>query len=387
MKTPKRNYIIFFYTYFAMNVVYIIVNVYLPVYFFNVLNVNRVELAFVQLLAYLSLFSRPLIALYFDKERSNMRLLIVISSIGMFASFLLFILNLNLLIIFGIFLAIYFTCNAVVRVAIDKIFVISSPDDKSKDRNSAYMQVGAITGALFPNVFAILFITDIYSVPLWNMFFFVGIISVFPIIIVSAIVQFDMSEIKEVSKVEEVQVNKRGILLVSILLFLIYADNIYQYPLEPWILDTYGAENLTLILIFFGIVILLNAVGVILAGAFSNKFNRIKVLFVASLVYGILLIIAPFTNMILFFTLFGIMNICSGFIIVNVMGLMNEYSQKKVVYYQIMGFFALLATVIFVPVGTYMSAFIATEVIIIMAGVFRLISLIPILLLRKEIKK
>ncbi len=149
----------------------------------------------------------------------------------------------------------------------------------------------------------------------------------------------------------------------------------------------YGAENLTLILIFFGIIIILNAVGVILAGLFPNKFERTKVLFIASLIYGILLIIAPFTNMVLFFTLFGIMNICSGFIIVNIMGLMNEYSQKKVVYYQSMWFFGLLAIVIFVPVGTYLSAFIATETIIVIGGIFRLISLIPILFLAKMNKE
>ena len=387
MKTTKRNYIIFFYTYFAMNVVFIIVNVYLPVYFFNVLNVNRVELAFVQLFAYLSLFSRPLIALYFDKERSHMKMVVIISSIGMVVSFLLFILNLSLLIIFGIFLAIYFICAAIMRVAIDKIFVNSSLDDKSKDRYSAYMQVGAITGALFPNVFAIVFFTDIYSVPLWNIFFLVGIIAVFPIIIVSSIIQFEITGIEEVNKSEKEQINKRGIILISIALFLIYADNIYQYPLEPWILDTYGAENFTLILIFFGIVIILNGVGVILAGIFSNRFERIKVLFLASLVYGILLIIAPFTSMVLFFTLFGIMNICSGFIIVNMMTLVNDYSQKKVVYYQIMWFFGLLAVVIFIPVGTYLSVFIATEIIIVIGGIFRLFSLIPIYLLRKEIKK
>ena len=390
MEISKRNYIVFFYTYFAVNMVFIIVNVYLPVYFFNVLNVNRLELAFVQLFAYLSLFLRPLIAIYFDKERSNIRLVVIISSIGMFASFVLFILNLSLLIVFGIFLAIYFICAATIRVAIEKVFVSCSPDDVSKNRNSAYMQVGAITGALFPNVFAILFFTDIYSIPLWNIFFLVGIIAVFPIIVIGVIAQFNILEtiaLEEEDTPEEVQINKAGIILVRLILFCIYSENIYQYPLEPWILDTYGAENLTLILIFFGIVIIVNAVGVIVAGIFSNRFERTKVLFISSLVYGILLIIAPFTTMVIFFTLFAIMNFFSGFIIVNIMGLMNEYSQKKVVYYQIMGFFVILAIVIFVPVGTYLSSFIATEIIIVVAGVFRLISLIPILILINKRKR
>jgi len=369
------------------------VNIYLPIYFFNVLNVSRVELAFVQFLAYLAWFFQPLIAIYFDKERSNAKLLVIISAFGIFISFVLFILNLSSLIIFGIFLAIFFVCASILRVAINKLFVSCSPDDKSKGRNSAYMYVGSITGALLPNVLAIMIFGDLYSLTLWNTFFLIGIVLVIPVIIISFMIRFDITEIggiateNEIEKSEEVQIDRRVIFLLSVLYFLMWVDSLIQYPMEPYIIDTYGVENLTLILILLGMVIILNAVGVILGGIFSNKLEKTKVLFVASLIYGVLLMIVPFMNLLLFFILIGIANMCSGFIIVNTTVLMNEYSQKRVVYYQIIVLFGVLSVVIFLPLGTYLSAFIATEILIIIAGVSKLFCLIPILLLRRKINK
>jgi len=75
------------------------------------------------------------------------------------------------------------------------------------------------------------------------------------------------------------------------------------------------------------------------------------------------LIIVPFTDIITFFILLGIIQILAGFIVINIIVLMIEYSQKKVVYFQIMATFVFVAYVIFIPLGTYLSAFIATELI------------------------
>ena len=66
---------------------------------------------------------------------------------------------------------------------------------------------------------------------------------------------------------------------------------------------------------------------------------------------------------------------------------MIKYSQNKVVYYQIMGTFAILSVVIFVPLGTYLSALIVTELLIVFAGVLKIVSIIPIFLLIDKNKK
>ena len=367
--------------------VYIYVNVYLPIYFFNILKVNRIELAYVQIFSYSAFFIRPLIAIYFDKEKYAIKTVIILSSVGIFVSFIFFIFNLNLLIIFGIFLGINFACASIMRVAIEKIIIVNSPDDRTKNKNALYIQLGIVFGALFPNLIFIIIFTDLYSLPTWNQFFLIGILSIFPIVIFSFLLKIGTDPIIELKTTTENQINKRSIILLSIILFLFYAERIYEYPAEPWILSKYGEENFTLLAMFVAIIIVINALGLILAGFYTDKFDRIKILTFSSLAYGILLIIAPFTDMYTFFILFGIMQIFSGFILVNLIALMIEFSKKRAVYFQLMTASAILAIVIFVPLGTYLSLFIATEFIFVAAGVMKLLSIIPILLLRERNQK
>ena len=387
MKIFKRNYIVYFYAYFAAQVIFIYVNVYLPVYFFRVLDINRTELAFVQIFAYSALFIKPVISIYFDKERSTRKLLIIISSFGVVISYILFIFNLNLLIVFGIFLGLNFMCISVIDVAIDKFIVEFSPDEKTKDKNAALTQLGAIIGAIFPNIVAFLIFTDIYSMSIWNQFFLIGTLAILPLLFIGFIIKENSYELEESQESYEDEIDLKSILLLCIILFLFYGERIYEYPFEPWVLEKFGAENLSLFLLLLLLLIILNALGVFLAGMLSNKFDRKKILFIASLLYGILLIIAPFTELIIFFILLGIMQICAGFIMVNIINLMIDVSQKKVLYYQIMAAFAFLANVIFIPLGTYLSGYVATELIIVIAGVLKLVSLIPIYFLKYKKKK
>lgn len=357
-------------------------------YFFNVLDINRTELAFVQIFAYSALFIKPLIAIYFDKVRSTRKLLIIISSFGVVVSYIFFIFNLNLLIVFGIFLGLNFVCISVIDVAIDKTIVEHSPDEKTKDRNASITQLGAIIGAIFPNLIAFLIFTDISSISIWNQFFLIGILAIVPLVIIGFILKVNTPEFKEIKEDHEEDIDGKSIILIGIILFLYYGERIYEYPLEPWILEKFGEENLFLFLLFLLIIIIINALGVILAGITSNKFNRKKILTISSLIYGILLlIIAPFTDMITFFILFGIMQIFAGFMVINLISLMIEHSQNKVIYFPIMALFVFLAIVIFIPLGTYLSGFIATELIIVTAGILKILCIIPIYLMNIDKKE
>ena len=71
------------------------------IYFFNILHVNRAELAFIQILSYSVLLLKPLISIYFDKPDASKKASIIISSIGTVISFIFFLINLNFLIIFS----------------------------------------------------------------------------------------------------------------------------------------------------------------------------------------------------------------------------------------------------------------------------------------------
>lgn len=382
----KRNYFIYFYTYFAVQLIFIYINVFLPVYFFNVLKVNRTELAVVQIFAYLTLLVKPFLAVYFDKKLLNIKLIIILSSLGTFFSFFFFLINLNLLIIFGIFLGINLTCTSILDVAIDKIIVNFSPDEKIRDQNALYHQLGAILGAILPNLIFYIIFTDLYSIPTWNLFFLIGTFTIIPLIFLGFLLtsKIEISYNNDKSNQKEINLKKIG--LMCIIVFLFYSEKIYEYPLEPWILKKYGEEYLSLFILFLIIIIIINAIGLIIAGFISNKCDRIKILIISSFFYGILLIIAPFMNMITFFVLFGIIQVASGFLLINVLALMMKYSKRKVVYFQIMSTFAILANIIFIPLGTYLSAFIPTEIIIVYAGIMKILIIIPALFMMDKNK-
>ncbi|MFX1446193.1 MAG: MFS transporter [Promethearchaeota archaeon] len=389
MNVYKRNYFIYFYVYFVVQVIFIYINVFLPVYFFNILQVNRTELAFIQFFAYLALFIKPIIAIYVDRESSipKRKIMIVICSLGTLISFMIFILNLNYLMIFGIFLGINIACTSIMDVAIDKIIVDSSPDEKIKDRNALYTQLGSIAGAIFPNIVFYVTFTDLYSIPTWYQFFIIGVFSIFPIIFIGLILKSSQQVIIKSEIETDKEVNLKTIVLMCIILFLFYGERIYEYPLEPWILNKYGEEYFSLFILLLVLLIIINALGLILGGIISNKLDRKKLLIICSFIYGILLIIVPFTDIITFFILFGIMQIVSGIIVINLISLMIGISHKKVVYFQVMATFVIIAFVIFIPLGTFLSQYIETEFIIVIAGVLKLLSVIPIYFIEYKYEK
>ncbi len=382
----RRNYLAYFISYFAAQVVFIYTNVYLPVYFFNILNIDRTELAIVQFFSYLALFIKPIIAIYFDNKFSisKLKFMVFLVSIGFVFSFLIFLLSLRTLSLFGIFFGINLSCISVMDVAIDKIIVNSSPDDKRKDTNALFTQLGAIFGAILPNVVFYILFTDINSIPTWNLFYLIGIFSILPILCIGFLIQPIVDKpIKEEFLSEDFR-DIKSIILMCIILFLFYGERIYEYPLEPWILNKYGEEYFSLFVLLLVIIIVINALGLIIGSLISNRLHRKKLLLLSSMIYGILLIIVPFTNIIGFFIIFAIMQIFSGIIVINLLSLMIKYSQKRVLSFQIMSTFAILALVIFIPLGTYLSVIISTESIIVIAGLFKLFALIPIYFLKIE---
>ncbi len=66
---------------------------------------------------------------------------------------------------------------------------------------------------------------------------------------------------------------------------------------------------------------------------------------------------------------------------------MIEFSKKRVIYFQVMSVFAILAMIIFIPLGTYLSSFMATEIIIVTAGIMKILIIFPILLMRNIYRK
>mgnify|MGYP006278341541 FL=1 len=377
----KHLFIVYFYAYFVSNLITIFISVYLPVYFFNILNVDKLELAIVQVFAYSVLLLKPFIAFYFDKNHSKIKLITILSSYGIIFSFAFLLFFLSSLFLFGIFLGLGFIFSCLMDVSIDKFLLENPKQQKRLDKKVMVVQAGSIIGTIFINSVFLAVVRDIFIFSSWSLFFIILVLSTLPLGVVifqlkNSKISFKSSSSENITKID----NKR-IFLMCIFVFLAYADKLYEYPFEPWILEKFGETNFILFIQLLIILVFINLIGIIIAGFISSKFNKKKLLFVSSLTCGLLLLLIPFVDLIFIFIYFSIIQILASFILVNMVSLIIKYSQNKVLYFQIMVGFAILARILFVPLGTYLSGIIPTPVIILISALLIMSSCIPIVFL------
>lgn len=380
MKTEKQNYIIYFYIYFAVQLIYILIHSYLPIYFYKILDVDRVKLAFVQIISYSALFVKPLISIYFDKTEKpklSIRLILIISSSIFSISLIAFLITLPLLLLFGIFLGINFAFQSIIDVIADKVLIKKSDTEQQKNKNVLWIRLGAVIGALTTPVLAMIFS--------WSLIFISSVIFTIPLIFIVAFLgkpEYTQDTIPLSKETFSSEFSLRNITLLCIFAFLLYADMLYEYPLEPFLVDYLGQTIFSILLLIF---IIINAIGIIIAGLYSHKFDRKKILIYNTILVGIVLCLAPFAPFLLFVILYGVLQIVSGFITVNLTSLMIDVSKEKVTIFQLVAAFIVLARVILIPLGTYLSSFLGTEWIIFIAGGLFLLAIIPLIFI--NIKK
>ncbi|MBD3342526.1 MAG: hypothetical protein GF353_25730 [Candidatus Lokiarchaeota archaeon] len=387
----SKNYVLFFYSYLVIQYIFIFVHVYLPILFFTVLNVDRIALAIIQIFSYLGYAAKPIVSYYFDKTEENVPTypLFIVSTILLCISFLLFTISIPLLVLFGLFLAINFSVASIIDALIDKYIVANSPTDKIKTRNALCIQSGSLFGAIIANLCAQIFLTDIYVRANWNLLYLTGIILILPLVVLTVFLRSEIGETKgfiylekESSEDESSKLLlRKEIFLAGLFVFLIYSDNLYEYPFEPWFLVRYAQGDITFLATYFMLMTLVNALGVILAGLISHKIDREKVLKISLLAYGGLTIIIPFTDL-FFFTIFVILlQILAGFLLINMVSLLIEIAEGKGTSYQVIALMAVIAQAVFTALGTYLSAFLSTELIIIISGFLMLGAIIPLSLI------
>ena len=384
MNNQKRNLLVYFFVYFAAQLIYIYINAYLPIYFKNVSSIENTKLALVLFTSYSFMFAKPLISIYIDhrgksKQIKNKKPLMLIGVLGATISFIIFILSLELLIIFGIFLGINFIFVSLMDVVIDKIIVEQSSNDIIKNKNVLFMQLGAIVGAIFPNIYNFI-IAPKTSIQLWIVFFIAGILSLIPLLpVISLLKEENVEENANTQKISEKKpIILKSIALMCIFLFFAYGTNLYDWVLEPWAVNLVGNSLFSIFMILF---IILNAISLIIAGKITYKYDRKKILLISVCISGILTSIAPSMNIYIFFILVSIVQLISGFFLINMITIMIDLSHTKVIIFQIMAAFAILAKVILAPLGVFLSGVITSEFIIMIAGVLQLISIIPIYLI------
>lgn len=375
IKGTKSNSILYFYPFVTTQLIYVVISSYLPIFFYNILDVDKTLLAFTQIISYSALFLKPIISIYFDRSpklKVPIRTLLILIGTGIILSYILFVLTTPILLVFGIILGINFAFVSVIDIIIKKVLIKKSDTEKRKNKNVIFFQTGSFVGALIPPILGLILL------PSWSLFFLSTFLITIPLIVVLAFSgQPEYSQDKEILSKEtfKADYSLKQLILVCLFAFLIYADQLYQYPLEPYVVDLVGEFMFNILLLIF---ILINTIGTIIAGMISHRWNKKKILIINTAIAGVLLLFTPFIAPIVFLVIYAILMIVGGFIVVNLISLMIDTSKERITIYQTIAVFITLAKVIFVPLGTGLSAIIPTEEIIFVAGILFLISLIPL---------
>ncbi|MFX1589466.1 MAG: MFS transporter, partial [Promethearchaeota archaeon] len=333
---------------------------YLPIYFSNIIKIDSTQLSFVLFLSYLALLLRPPISIYFDRKNSKRKLLVTLSGFAILVSFSLMIFSLYSTLLFGVFYAILLGFISISTVGVNKIMISQSPDINSKNRSALLIQIGSISGSLLP---IFIFLISVDSSSNWNIFFMMGIIFTIPLIMFIFFLKEKPRDnyrtIEE--KPTKSSMNKKPIILISLFLFLAYSDRLFSYSIKPWISTQ---TSTTFFSILWFILILIYTLGNIIGGIFLKKLNCKKILLITTLLIGIILFLVPFTNFSLFMVIYGAYFFISGLFLIKLIPYKMELAQNRVFYYQLMTTFSIFASIIFIPVGTYLYTYIEIEIII-----------------------
>ena len=422
----RSNYIGFFFLYFAISVIRIYLVVYLPVYLLNILNVDRSQLAFIQVFVYLVMFSGPILGYLFDRYSKNKKLIIISSSILFLASFLLSALSGRNLGVFGLFLALNLLSQEIVRVGISKMIIDLSFNETVKDNNLVAINISSNIGSFIPSVVFLFTVNDIFNVNQWNGFFFIGFLSSLPIILSTVFLRETASE-KNSEQCEKDTISLGGnntlnLILLFLSFFLIWSDNLYRFPFMSWILTRFGEEGFNIYSLFYIVLILLNIGGCIMGQRISNKMNnrinkimvkkrykldvkddnqdevlyafklsnRKKIIVITVGLYAVLTFLMAISDFLFFMIIQGIMNVIIGVMMLNYASLMITISNNgkyKTLTYQCFKIAYAFSCVIFIPLGTYLSAFVPIESLILIAGMLSTLALAPLMLLKVKPKK
>ncbi len=424
----RLNYFGFFLLYFAISVIRIYLVVYLPVFLLNVLNVNRSELAFIQIFIYLVMFSGPILGYLFDRYSKNKKLIIISSSILFLASFLFSVFGGRNLGVFGLFLAINLLSQEIVKVGISKMIIDLSINEGLKDSSLTAINISSNIGSFIPSVVFLFTVNDIFNVNQWNGFFFIGFLSSLPIILSTVLLRETAK--KPEKKLEQCERdiislggnNNLNLFLLFLSYLLIWSDKLYQFPFSSWILTRFGEQGFKIYSLLYIVLILLNIGGWIIGQRISNKennrinnivaenrykldikndnqnevlyalklSNRKKIIAITVGLYVVLTFLMAISDFLFLMIIQGIIQVIAGVMMLNYTSLMITISNNgkyKTFLFQCLKLAYAFSCVIFIPLGTYFSDFIPIETLILIAGVLSTLALAPLILLKVKPKK
>ena len=320
MHLLKSNYVSFFVVYFIISLINTLVTLYIPIFMLITLDVNRIELAYIQFLSYLSLFLGPITGFFFDKFTHKKKQIILISSVLLFSSFAFFNLNFDNLSFFGIFLALNFTCGLLIKAGMSKLMLEASEQKTIQKNIILISNASGSIGSIIPIIVFNVLISDIESINLWTLFFNICWILSSPILTSYALIKDKHPKINiKVKRITlgqkdytKIKVRQYGLVLMFLTNFFIWGDKLLEYPFTSWILSKYGEIGLLNYTYLFFIFSYLYMSGWFISRRLINQYRSRMYLSSSIVLYALLMFPLIYSNITLFLLLNAINKIVSG---------------------------------------------------------------------------
>lgn len=398
IKKSKKNYVVFSLVYFMISLIQIYVLVYIPLFHFDVLSVNRSNLSLIQSLSYLVLFSFPALGLFFDKYSKYKNKIIIFFSFILSLSFLMFILNNQSLLSYAIFLVLFLISQAVIRTGMSKL-LLESPDERSERNIIILINTCSSVGILLSSFLFKLCVKEIDSIDFWNIFFVVGWLITSPLVLIFIFMR--KTSLKEPKQELMINASKNQnyikhfspfiIIFIFLAYFFLWGDKLIAYPFSSYILSRFGEDGFSLYSDFYIIFTILNIMGYYLAKRLLNKIRfkekpnyyqnkkLLQIIIYLTLIYVFSLILLLFSNIIILLFTYSFIYLLGGLFVVLYTTIFLQISRtgkNENLRYWIMSLSSNLASITLLPLGTFLSQYVSMEILIIMVISLTSISII-----------
>ena len=388
----------FFLIYFIISIFDAYILIYIPLYYFNILNVNRLELAFIQIFTYLTLIILPILALFYDryiKNESQMKRFFYFSFVPLCCSFLIFNLFKEYLILYGIFVCLKFISTSLIRTATTGIFLryVSEGKTKTKILNRRLQLIFIVNSASALTYFIVSvafnsLVLNVESLYVWNSFFVVGWVVSIPTIFLAFVyfrkmVFFEKNETK---KEYDINMNKKmpnleiiSILILYIAVFLGFSDALYSYPKSEWIYNKFTETGFRIYVSTYFLFTFCTFFGYYLFYLLNKRYhNHRKLILITISLYTplmFLITVSTFPSFMLLQIFLSILGSIANLTYVSHVTDISIQKKHRTFIYQLLTTPSTLANIIFLPLGTYLSNHISFESLVVISCFLFIISI------------
>ena len=163
--------------------------------------------------------------------------------------------------------------------------------------------------------------------------------------------------------------------------FLIWGDKLLEYPFASWILTKYGESGFFNYSFLFFVFTYLYMGGWFISRRLINQYRSKMYLSISIALYALLMFSLVFSDLITFLSITAANKVISGVMMSQLTERnvdISKLNKNTALSYELIKSSNLLASFIFVPLGTLLSSYIPTEILVITVGFMALFSITPI---------